>query len=49
MRELEGKAAGDERAFIPQVSTGGGRLGVSDTMPGTAGGEPVTGPLNCKR
>jgi len=41
MRELEGKAAGDERAFIPSRAPG---LADSDTpMPGTAGGEVVTG------
>jgi hypothetical protein len=43
MRELEGKAAGDERAFIPSTAPGWqmGRL----RYPGTAGGEAVTGPL----
>ena len=47
MRELEGKAAGDERAFIPSRAPGW-QIGRSDTMPGTAGGEVVTGPLNRK-
>jgi hypothetical protein len=47
MRELEGKAAGDEQAFIPRTARAG-RLGDSDTMPDTAGGEVVTGPLNRK-
>jgi hypothetical protein len=49
MRELEGKAAGDERAFIPSTAPGWQIGCVRHPMPGTAGGEPVTGPLNCKR
>lgn len=41
-RELEGKAAG-EHLYLAQHRAG--RLGASDTIPGTAGGEAVTRPL----
>ena len=46
MRELEGKAAGDERAFIPSRAPGWqiGRL--RHPMPDAVGGEVVTGPLD---
>jgi hypothetical protein len=43
MRELEGKAAGDERAFIPSRAPGG-KLNDSSTIPTTAGGEGVAKP-----
>ena len=41
MRELEGKAAGDELAFIPSTAPGW-QMGAL-AIPGTAGGEAVTG------
>ena len=45
MRELEGKAAGDERdLYLPQRRTG--RWDASDAIPDTAGDEAVTRPLN---
>jgi hypothetical protein len=40
-----GKAAGDERVFIPSRPPGW-QMGVSDAIPATAGGEGVTGPLD---
>ena len=43
MRELEGKAAGDERALIPRTAPG--LADGAPPIPGTAGGEAVTGPL----
>jgi hypothetical protein len=47
MRDLEGKAAGAS-GHLNLAQHRAGRLGDSDTMPDTAGGEVVTGPLNLK-
>ena len=44
MRELVGKAAGDERLYLTEDRAG--RLDDSDIMPATAGGEVVTRPLH---
>jgi hypothetical protein len=41
-----GKAAGDECVFIPGEGTGLADEVGSDTIPDTAGGEVVTGPLD---
>ena len=43
MRELEGKAAGDERVFIPSNSTGLADWAPPTPMLDTAGGVGVTG------
>jgi hypothetical protein len=43
-----GKAAGDECVFIPAEGTRLADEVGSDTIPDTAGGEGVTGPLNGK-
>ena len=46
-KEGEGrwKGGGDERVFIPSRPPGW-KMGVSDAIPATAGGEGVTGPLD---
>ena len=48
IKELEGEAAGDERAFIPSTAPGWQIERVRYPSPGTAGGELVTGSLSRK-